>query len=170
MASTKEFPGALLVDAVTGALVGAKGSNGIEYLFPATPNATPSTTPPSVIYNSSVGITGGTINGTSIGATTRAGGFFSSLNLTATDSTGTPGNVTNNSPSGRASFAAAASSVVVTNSNVSANSIIQITLLGAADATLDRVVGVTVAAGSFTVIGNAAATAAKGFMFTIINT
>ena len=41
-------------------------------------------------------------------------------------------------------------------------------LLGAADATLTAITGVTVAAGSFTVTGNVAATATKGFMFTVI--
>ena len=43
-----------------------------------------------------------------------------------TDSTGTPGNVTNNSISGRAAIASTASSCVVTSSAVNANSIIMI--------------------------------------------
>ena len=115
-----------------------------------------------------VAITGGTINNTTIGATTRAAGSFTALASTATDSTGTPGNVTNNSANGRAAFAAAGSTVVVTSSAVAVTDTVHVTLLGAADATLLYVVGVTVAAGSFTVTGNAAATATKGFMFTVI--
>lgn len=86
-----------------------------------------------------------------------------------TDSTGTPGNVTNNSPSGRAAIAAAASTCVVTNSSVLATSKVFAQLLGAADATLTSILGVTVAAGSFTVTGNAAATAAKSFEFLVVN-
>lgn len=132
----------------------------------------------TLINQAAVAITGGTISGTAIttgsinntpiGATTRSTLAGTTVALTATDSTGTPGNVTNNSANGRAAFAAAASTCVVTNSSVAATDTVQITLLGAADATLLYVVGVTVAAGSFTVTGNAAATAAKGFMFTVI--
>ena len=116
----------------------------------------------------SVGITGGTINSTPIGATTRSSVAATTLQLDTTDSTGTPGNVTNNNVNGRAAFAAAASAVVVTNSRVGAADTVHATLLGAADATLTNIVGVTVAAGSFTVTGNAAASATKGFMFTVI--
>ena len=116
----------------------------------------------------SVAITGGTINGTSIGASAQSTGKFSTLSVNYTDSTGTPGNVTNNSGNGRAAFAAAGTAVVVTNSSVAATDTVLVQLLGAADATLTSIVGVTVAAGSFTVTGNAAATAAKSFMFTVI--
>ena len=103
-----------------------------------------------------------------IGGTARAAVSATVLASTATDSTGTPGNVTNNSANGRAAFAAAGSSVVVTCSAVAATDTVQVTLLGAADTTLTAIAGVTVAAGSFTVTGNAAATATKGFMFTVI--
>lgn len=121
-------------------------------------------------YNpAAVALTGGTINGTSVGATTRSTGAFTTLAITRTDSSATPGNVTNNSALGRAAFAAAASTVVVTNSAVTATSEVFVQLLGAADATLTSVVGVTVGAGSFTVTGNAAATAAKSFSFLVIN-
>lgn len=115
-----------------------------------------------------VAITGGSINGTSVGATTRSTVAATTLAINTTDSTGTPGNVTNNSANGRAAFAAAGSSVVVTNSFVAVTDTVLVTLLGAADTTLTAIVGVTVAAGSFTVTGNAAATATKGFMFTVI--
>lgn len=134
-----------------------------EYVVGASPVLT------DQAYNpAAVAVTGGTVNGTTIGATTRAAVSATTLASTATNSTGTPGNVTNNSANGRAAFAAAGSSVVVTNSSVAATDTVQVTLLGAADATLTAIVGVTVAAGSFTVTGNVAATATKGFMFTVI--
>lgn len=121
-------------------------------------------------YNpAAVALTGGTINNVPIGATTRSTGAFTTLALTRTDSTGTPGNVTNNSALGRAAFAAAGSTVVVTSSIVTASSEVFVQLLGAADATLTSIIGVTVAAGSFTVTGNAAATAAKSFSFMVVN-
>lgn len=101
-----------------------------------------------------------------IGQQTGTGG---SLSSGYTDSTGTPGNVVNNSPSGRASIAAAASTCVVTNSSVLATSKVFAQLLGAADATLTSLLGVTIAAGSFTVTGNAAATANKPFEFLVVN-
>lgn len=136
------------------------------------------TTPPAAFNPAAIAVTGGTmagvavtggsVNNTPIGATTRSTAAATTLALTTSDSTGTPGNVTNNNANGRAAFAAAAATCVVTCSAVAAGDTVQITLLGAADATLDRIVGVTVAAGSFTVTGNAAATATKGFMFTVI--
>ncbi len=98
---------------------------------------------------------------TSVGGSINAGGY--------TDSTGTPGNVTNNSPSGRAAFAAAGSTVTVTNSAVTATSKVFVQLIGAADATLTQITALTIAAGSFTVTGNAAATAAKSFEFLVVN-
>jgi hypothetical protein len=167
MNGLQPFVGALLADS-NGALVGAVSSNGKEYLTPSVFNSAPASTQPAAIFNSAVTFTGGTIDNVSIGATTRNAGRFSTLSVTAVDSTGTPGNVTNNSAAGRAAFAAAASTVVVTNALVLAADTVMVTLLGAADATLTGIVGVTVAAGSFTVTGNAAATATKGFMFTVI--
>lgn len=99
-----------------------------------------------------------------VGGALAAGGY--------TDSTGTPGNVTNNSPSGRAAFAAAASTCVVTNSSVTATSKVFVSLLSA-DTTLTALaaVPVTIAAGSFTVTGNAAATTAGAakFQFLVVN-
>lgn len=95
-----------------------------------------------------------------VGGSVSAGGY--------TDSSGTPGNVTNNSPSGRAAFAAAAAAVTVTNAAVTATSVV-ICILVSADATLTQIKNVVPAAGSFTVNGNAAATAAATFMFIIFN-
>jgi hypothetical protein len=115
-----------------------------------------------------IAITGGTINGTSVGATARSTGAFTTLSMTSADSTGTPGNVTNNNANGRAAFAAGGTTVVVTCSAVAAADQVHVTLLGAADATLKSIAGVTVAAGSFTVIADVAATATKGFMYTVV--
>lgn len=149
-----------------------------------------------------IAVTGGTINGTTVGASTASTGAFttlsasstvsgtgftnylaappsigtttagivrtSELRATFTDSSGTPGAVTNNSPRGKAAFAAAASSIVVTNSLVAATSSVFV-VLESADATLTSILRVTPAAGSFTVTGNAAATAAATFSFLVVN-
>jgi hypothetical protein len=92
----------------------------------------------------------------------------SRLILPRTDSSGTPGNVTNNSMSGRAAFAAAGTAVVVTNSQVTTTSEIFIQLR-TADATLTIARVTAQAAGSFTVTGNAAATAIAAFSFLVTN-
>lgn len=142
----------------TGALLGFTGADGNEYLVPVSgPN--PSSAP-TLYVASSVAITGGTINGTTVGATTPAAGRFTQLTMTLTDSSGTPGNVTNNAAHGRVAIAAAASSVVVTNSLVTTTStVLAVINQAAADATLTQIVRVNTAAGSFTITGNAAATA-----------
>lgn len=102
-----------------------------------------------------------------IGTTTPAVVKTSNLQATYTDSSGTPGNATNNSPRGRAAFAAAGSTVTITSSLVTATSSVHVQL-GGSDATLTSV-RVTAAAGSFTVTGNAAATATTVFYFLVIN-
>jgi hypothetical protein len=128
---------------------------------------------PLIGYNpASIAETGGTmsgvtINNCAIGQTTPAAVKTSNLAAVYTDSSGTAGNVTNNSPRGRAAFAAAGTSVVVTSTLVTATSTIQVSL-GGTDATLTSV-RVTPAAGSFTVTGNAAATAQTNFDFLVIN-
>lgn len=83
------------------------------------------------------------------------------------DSSGTPGNVTNASPRGRAAFAAAGATVVVTSSICTANSTVLVALAGG-DATATSI-RVTPAAGSFTVTANAAATATTKFDFVVLN-
>lgn len=92
---------------------------------------------------------------------------LNSLTVVSTDASGTPGNATINNLSGRAAFAAAGSTVVVTNSLVTAASKVFVSL-GSADATLTSV-RVTAAAGSFTVTGNAAATGTTVFDFLVVN-
>jgi len=89
------------------------------------------------------------------------------LTATNTNTSGTPGNATINTLSGRAAFAAAASTCVITNSKVTATSRVFVSLSGG-DATLTSV-RVTPAAGSFTVTGNAAATGVTVFDFFVVN-
>lgn len=106
-----------------------------------------------------------TIGAAGTGSTTLT--RLNSLTVLSTDSSGTPGNATINNLSGRAAFAAAGSTVVITNSTVTATSKVFVSLRGG-DATLTSV-RVTPAAGSFTVTGNAAATATTIFDFLIVN-
>lgn len=81
--------------------------------------------------------------------------------VAATANTSTQGAVTQNSISGMVTFAIGAASLVVTNSNVSANSVVVAVVSQAvADGTLLRVERVVCANGSFTIYGTAAATAA----------
>lgn len=158
-----------LFDISTQALVGFRGKDGREYLV-ATSTAFPAAQP-TLYVPSAAAITGGSINSTPVGATTASTGSFTTLRATSllaalTDGSGTPGNVTQNVLHGRAAFAAAGTSVVVTNSQVAANSTVMISL-GGSDATLTSV-RVTPAAGSFTVTGNAAATAITPFDYFVI--
>lgn len=85
----------------------------------------------------------------------------------AGDSTASPGNATSNTTSGKSAIAAGASAATITNSHVTASSIIMVTPLDT-DATLVRYRAVP-AAGSFTVTGNANATAAWKFSWFVLN-
>jgi hypothetical protein len=90
-----------------------------------------------------------------------------SFGAALTDGSGTPGNITQNGVThGRAAFAAAGASVVVTNSLVAANSSVFVSL-GGGDATLTSV-RVTPGAGTFTVTGNAAATGTVPFDYFVV--
>lgn len=80
---------------------------------------------------------------------------------------GVTGNQTINKPCGTVNFAAAATSLVVTNSLVTASSIVLATVL-TNDGTLKSVAAVP-AAGSFTLHANAAATAETKVGFVVIN-
>ena len=80
---------------------------------------------------------------------------------------GTTGAQTINKSSGAVNFAAAATSLVVTNSFCTVNSVIQCTV-GTNDTTLKSVAAVA-AAGSFTMHANAAATAETRVFFSITN-
>lgn len=110
-----------------------------------------------------------------LGGNQLASGFFknnagnvrpNSLGIAVTDGSSTPGNVTQNVTRGRAAFAISGSSVVVTDSLVTAASQILLTLQGN-DSTCKSATA-TPAAGSFTVRCNAAATAATTFDYTVI--
>ncbi len=85
-----------------------------------------------------------------------------------TNNSGTPGNTTINTPSGRAAIAAAASACTVTSSACLATSKVFVTL-ESADTTLLYIKQVTVAGGSFTVTGVASATGNCTFSFIIVN-
>lgn len=109
----------------------------------------------------------GTINNCSVGVVTPAIVKASDLQTARTDISGTPGNGTANTARGRAAFSAAGSSVVVTNSLVTATSTV-LCQMGGADVTA-LTCRVTAGAGSFTVTANSAATAATPFDFLVIN-
>lgn len=102
----------------------------------------------------------GLMNNVEIGAITRRNAGFTAIYVNLTDSSGTPGNVTNNAGKGRVAIAAGASSVTVTNSvsNASA-SVFAVIAQATADATLTQIVRAVPTAGAFTLYGNAAATA-----------
>ena len=89
------------------------------------------------------------------------------ISWSGTDTTGTPGAATINKPAGKSAIAAGASSVVITNSLVSASSRVMITP-HARDATCKELIA-TPAAGSFTVSGSASATAALAFSWEVSN-
>lgn len=81
--------------------------------------------------------------------------------VAATANTSSSGAQTQNTVSGTATIPIGSSSVVITNSNVSANSVVfAVVSQAAADGTLLRVERVLCAAGSFTIYGTANATAA----------
>lgn len=106
-----------------------------------------------------------TLGATTTGLTTLT--RLDTLTVISTDSSGTPGNATNNNLSGRAAFAAAASTCVITNSKVTAASKVFVQII-TNDATLKSCVALP-AAGSFTVTGNAAATGTTVFDFLVVN-
>lgn len=93
----------------------------------------------------------------------------SNLRLTNyVDDSATAGNRTVNRLRGKNSFAIGASAVVVTNNLVTANSMVVCTL-EFVDATLTTILTCIPTAGSFTVTGNANATAATKFSWVVFN-
>lgn len=93
------------------------------------------------------------------------------LAATAAVTAVTTGAQTQNTWSGTAAIAAGASSVVITNSNVTANSVVvAVVSQAAADGTLLRVERVLPAAGSFTIYGTANATATTLVTWAIVPT
>lgn len=85
------------------------------------------------------------------------------------DDSANSGARTVNRSRGRNAFAAGASTVVITNSKVTATSLVVVNL-EAADGALTSVLRTAVAAGSFTVTANAASTGAAGvFSWLVVN-
>jgi len=152
MATTNKVVGNRLYDAI-GNWIGMLGLGGQENTVP---------------NQAAIAITGGTINGASIGVTTPAVVKTSNMQAVYTDSSGTPGNVTNNSPRGKVAIAAGQSQIVVTNSLVTATSSV-FCQMRTADATCTQLLTCVVAAGSFTVTGNAVSTAQVNFDYFVVN-
>jgi hypothetical protein len=103
-------------------------------------------------------------NAATINIALGGGSIATSKTITAS---GTTGAQTINKVSGAVNFAAAATTLVVTNSLVTANSVIVCTV-ATTDATL-KSVAVVPATGSFTLHGNAAATAETRINFVVLN-
>jgi hypothetical protein len=101
---------------------------------------------------------------TQVAAVDQAGRF---LNVSPGNSTGAPGAATLNTPSGRSAIAAAASSCVITNSLVSATTIVLVVLMTNDGTALLK--NVVPGAGSFTVTLNAAATGNTNFGWVLWN-
>jgi hypothetical protein len=95
-------------------------------------------------------------------------GSQGSIVLAYTDNSGTPGNTTINTPSGRAAIAAAGTACTVTSSCTTATSKVHV-CLESADATLTFIKQVVPGAGSFVVTGNAGATGNCKFSFLVFN-
>lgn len=134
--------------------------NGGSLTFtPANVNATFSPSGTGTVTINPAG--GGNMDNVSIGATTRRIVGASTIYVLREDFSGTPGNVTTSRSRARVAIAAGQSSVTVTNSQVSATATVFAQIAQAtADATLTHIVRAVCGAGSFTVYGNAAATAA----------
>jgi hypothetical protein len=94
------------------------------------------------------------------------GGKETKFQVVNSDLSGTPGNVTNNNPAGIVAVPAGGQSITVSNSLVTAASIVQITLMSN-DGTAKSAV-VVVSAGSFTITLNAAATAITKIGYIVI--
>lgn len=145
---------AMLFDPVTGAPVGVLGQDGKEYFWAA---SVAYGAVPTLYQPGSVAITGGTINGATIGQTTPAAVKTSNSQAAFGDSSGTPGNVTNNNPRGRVALAAGASTIVVTSTLVTASSLVM-TQMRSTDGAATAVVSAIASAGSFTITFNGAST------------
>jgi hypothetical protein len=115
-----------------------------------------------IVLNNGIAQTSGKVvsiqnNGTEV-ASIDWNGHFS---MQEGNSSASPGAATLNTPTGLSAIASSASSVVITNSLVTANSIVLAQIVqAAADATLTNIVRVVPGAGTFTIYGNATATAA----------
>lgn len=171
-------PGTISVQCETGSIfygiaaarIGTITADGITTTSGSTLNGGSLTVTPTNV-NVTIGPTGtgvlalssgaqGSMNNVEIGAVTRRNAGFQAIFVSLGDTSGTPGNVTNNSGKGRVAIAAGQSSITVTNAVVTGNaSVYAVINQAAADATLTQIVRCAVSAGSVTIYGNAAATA-----------
>lgn len=150
--------GGLVLVPVGGNLSGGGKTEGIGIVVAAVPANTPNVNLATFLASPGA-----------IGATAPAAVKSTNFQAVFTDISGAPGNGTvAGANSGRAAFAAAGATVVVTATLCSATSRVRANLEGAFDATLTTIT-VTPGAGSFTVTGNAAATATTKFSFDIFN-
>lgn len=140
----------ILVNPLTGAPVGFLGSDGREYMC---------------VFGGAYGSAGTVGSHTVSGTLTMWSGH--KIAATVTDISGTPGNGTVSQLSGKAAFAAGASTITITNTLVTAASTV-LCMMEGADATLTSILRVVPGDGSFVVTGNAAATAATKFSFLVI--
>jgi len=95
------------------------------------------------------------------------GGKESKVLVVNSDSSGTPGNVTNNNPAGIVAIPAAGQAITVTNSLGTAASMVMATVI-TNDGTLKSVT-CQPAAGNFVLTGNAAATGITKIAYLVIN-
>ncbi len=86
-----------------------------------------------------------------------------------TDVSATPGNATANALRGQAAFAAGTNACTITNNQVKPTSTIIPVLDATADATLTQILRVVPGNGSFSVYGNANATATPTFTWLVVN-
>lgn len=133
--------------------------NGGSLTFtPANVNATISPSGTGTVTINPAG--GGNMDNVVIGQSTRRVVAATTYYVSRNDLSGTPGNVTTTASRARVAIAAGQSSVTVTNTQVTADGSVFATIAQAtADATLTHITRTVCAAGSFTVYGNAAATA-----------
>ena len=102
-----------------------------------------------------------------VSSTARAafGGYVTSHNFT--DTSGSPGNASANTVTGKSAVALGDSAVTISNTSITATSLVFVTPL-ASDATLTRYY-VTVSSNQFILTGNAVATAAFPFQWYVVN-
>jgi hypothetical protein len=128
----------------------------------------------SLVATTASGLSGSTvenceIDSCTITTSTLTGcAFAGSQDFDHTDSSSTPGNVTINKPAGKFAVAIGAASVTVTNSLVTAASMV-FCEIQFADATHTTKLRVVPGVGSFVYTGNANATAATKVAFIVIN-
>jgi len=133
-------------------------SYGATTLSPANANVTISPTGTGTVTINPATL--GNIDNCRIGATSRGIGLFSLIGINHGDLSGTPGNATMSTPKGRNAIAAGSNNIVITNAVCTATStVFAVINQASADATLTQIVRVVPAAGSFTIYGNANATA-----------